>query len=159
MLARDMLARDMLARDMLAQDMLAWGMWAWDMWHKICIILSQEMWAWIIGMEMWAWDMLAWDMLALDMLVHDMWTWDMWAQDMWGQDICAEDGTWGYGICSDSIDVISMYRKAYVQVDLKFGGPTGPTKGVQGAKPPASCESVLQAGASEASPRAVGTGS
>ena len=45
----------------------------------------------------------------------------------------------------DSIDVdgISMYRKACVQVVLKFGGPTGPTKGVQGAKPPASCESVL----------------
>jgi hypothetical protein len=56
-----------------------------------------------------------------------------------------QDGTWGYGICEDSIDVdgISMYRKAYVQVELKFGGPTGPTMGVQGAKPPASCESVL----------------
>ena len=57
--------------------------------------------------------------------------------------ICG-DGRCGYGICSDSVDVdgISMYRKAYVQVMLKFGGPTGLTKGVQGAKPPASCESV-----------------
>ena len=37
---------------------------------------------------------------------------------------------------------ISIHRRAYILVVLKFGGPPGPTKGVQGAKPPASCESV-----------------
>jgi len=62
--------------------MLAWDMLAWDLWCKICIMLSQDMWACIIGMEMWTRDMLAWDILALDMLVHDMWTWDMWEQDI-----------------------------------------------------------------------------
>src|ERR1700678_804964 len=50
-------------------------------------------------------------------------------------------------------------RKSCATVVLKFGGPTGPTKGVQGAKPPASCESVGHAGGSEARPRAVGPGS
>ena len=49
------------------------------------------------------------------------------------------DGTCGYGISEYSIHVdgISMSRKAYVLVDLKFGGLIGPTKWVQGAKPPA----------------------
>jgi hypothetical protein len=74
------------------------------------------------------------------MFAWDMWVWDMWEQDfghkihMLARDMLAQK-------CGTRLS--SMHGRAYIQVDLKFGGPTGPTKGVQGAKPPASCESVL----------------
>jgi hypothetical protein len=62
-----------------------------------------------------------------------------WAQDAYVSMGFVSTGYVGTGMWHK----ISMDRRAYILVVLKFGGPTGPTKGVQGAKPPARCESVL----------------
>ena len=61
-----------------------------------------------------------------------------WAQDAYVSMGFVSTGYVGTGMWHK----ISMDRRAYILVVLKFGGPPGPTKGVQGA-PPASCESVL----------------